>query len=62
MPIYVPYGDVQYLTGNAKFEQIYINAATLPSGQTLALNLIGTNTSSLQYVFSGGFTVASGQP
>ncbi len=28
MPIYVPYGDVQYLAGNAKFEQIYINAAT----------------------------------
>jgi uncharacterized protein YlbG (UPF0298 family) len=61
MPIYVPYGDVQYLAGNAKFEQIYINAGTLPSGQTLALNLIGTNTSSLEYVFStGGFTIASG--
>ena len=60
MPIYVPYGDVQYLAGNVKFEQVYINANTLPAGQTLALNQIGTNTSSLQYVFSGGFTIASG--
>jgi uncharacterized protein YlbG (UPF0298 family) len=60
MSIYVPYGDVQYLAGNAKFQQVYINANTLPSGQTLALNQIGTNTSSLQYVFSGGFTIASG--
>ena len=60
MPVYVPYGDVQYLAGNVKFEQVYINANTLPAGQTLALNQIGTNTSSLQYVFPGGFTIASG--
>ena len=60
LPIYVPYGDVQYLAGNVKFEQVYINANTLPAGQTLALDQIGTNTSSLQYVFSGGFTIASG--
>ena len=60
LPVYVPYGDVQYLAGNVKFEQVYINANTLPAGQTLALNQIGTNTSSLQYVFPGGFTIASG--
>ena len=60
MSVYVPYGDVQYLAGNVKFEQVYINANTMPAGQTLALNPIGTNTSSLQYVFSGGFTIASG--
>ena len=35
MPVYVPYGDVQYLADNAKFQQIDINAATLPAG-TLA--------------------------
>ena len=32
LPIYVPYGDVQYLADNAKFEQININGATLSSG------------------------------
>ena len=59
MPIYVPYGDVQYLGNNAKFQQININAGTLASG-TLNLDLIGTNTSGLSYAFPGGFTVASG--
>ena len=59
LPIYVPYGDVQYLANNAKFEQININGATLSSG-TLDLNAIGTNTGSLSYAFPGGFTVASG--
>ncbi len=59
MPIFVPGGDVQYLSANARFGDININAATLGSG-TLALNLIGTNTSSLRYVFNGGFTVGSG--
>ena len=29
MPIYVPYGDVQYLGNNASFQQIDINAGTL---------------------------------
>ena len=59
LPIYVPYGDVQYLGNNAKFEQININGATLSSG-TLDLNAIGTNTGSLSYAFPSGFTVASG--
>src|SRR5262249_62175755 len=59
LPIYVPYNDVQYLGDNASFEQIEINAGTLPGG-TLALNLMGTSTSNLSYVFYQGFTVASG--
>ena len=59
MPIYVPFGDVQYLGNNTSFQQIEINAGTLASG-TLNLNLIGTNTSKLSYIFPGGFTVASG--
>jgi hypothetical protein len=58
LPIYVPYGDIQYLANNTSFQQININAATLASG-TLNLNLIGTNTSNLSYSFPGGFTVAS---
>ncbi len=59
MPIYVPYGDVQYLGGNTSFDQIEINADTISSG-TLALNQIGTNTTNLSYVFDQGFTIASG--
>jgi hypothetical protein len=66
MPIYVPYGDVQYLGNNAAFNAININAATLPTGQALALNRIGTNASNLSYVFPGdptthnALTIASG--
>ena len=60
VPIYVPYNDIQYLGGNANFNDIEINAGSLSSGQSLNLDQIGTNTSSLQYVFSGGFTMASG--
>ena len=60
-PVYVPYGDIQYLGDNASFELIWINAGTLASG-TLDLNLIGTNTSGLGYVFPGGFTVALREP
>ena len=33
MPIYVPYGDVQYLAGNVEFEQVYINATRCPPGR-----------------------------
>jgi hypothetical protein len=58
-PIYVPYGDVRYLSDNAKFETININNATLSSG-TLDLNVIGTDASSLSYAFPSGFTVATG--
>ena len=59
LPIYVPYGAVQYLADNATFEQININGATLSSG-TVDLNAIGTNTGSLSYAFPSGITVASG--
>ena len=59
LPIYVPFGDVQYLSGNTSFEQIEIGSGTITSG-TLALNLIGTNTTNLSYIFYQGFTVQSG--
>ncbi len=58
MPIYVPYTLVPSLAGNASFDQVYIAAGTISSG-TLALNLIGNN-SSMTYVFDAGFTVAAG--
>src|SRR4029077_7212100 len=45
---------------NVSFNQIDINAGTLPSGNELDLNLIGANTTNLSYNFPGGFTVASG--
>jgi hypothetical protein len=61
LPIYVPYTDVQYLANNASFEAIEIEPASLPSGQTLALNAIGTATkANLYYNFYQGFTVAAG--
>jgi hypothetical protein len=59
MPIDVPYNDVQYLGGNANFNQVNINAGTITGG-TLDLDLIGTSTAGLSYAFPGGFTVASG--
>ncbi len=58
LPIYVPYTLVPSLAGNASFDQVYIAAGTISSG-TLALNLIGNN-SSMTYVFDAGFTVAAG--
>ena len=45
---------------NVSFDQIEIDSGTLPSGNELDLNLIGTNTTNLSYIFPGGFTVASG--
>ena len=65
LPIYVTYNDVALLSGtgnnNQSFEQINIDPATLPSGQSLALNEIGTgSTANLSYAFQSGFTVASG--
>ena len=66
-PLYLPITDVPLLsaagggTDNKSFQDIDIFAGTLSSGQTLALNAIGTvSTASLRYVFPGGFTVASG--
>ena len=40
------------------FDQIEIESGTLSSGE-LDLNLIGTDTTNLSYVFPGGFTVGS---
>ena len=56
--ISVPYNDVQYLSNNASFHAIDINAGSIDSG-TLALNRIGSP-ANLSYVFPGNFTVAPG--
>ena len=58
-PVSLPYNDVQYLANNATFDDVEINPGTLPS-DTLSLDQIGTNSSSLRYDFLSGFTVASG--
>ena len=62
LPLFVPYNDVASLAAgnNVSFDQIEIDSGTLPSGNELDLNLIGTNTANLSYIFPGGFTVASG--
>ena len=65
LPSYIPAIDVQYLSGtgsnNLQFQGIYIQPDTLTSGQTVALNAIGTqNTTNLRYVFPGNFTVNQG--
>ena len=56
---------MQYLSGtgsnNAQFQDIDILAGSVASGQTLALNAIGTaTTANLRYVFTGNFTVSGG--
>ncbi len=60
MPIIVPYNVVQNLTGNVSFEQVEIAAGVLPINHTLSLDMIGTNTTNLLYVFPSGFQVAMG--
>ena len=62
VPLIVPYNDVASLAAgnNVSFDQIEISSATLPSGNELDLDLIGTNTANLSYVFPNGFTVGSG--
>ena len=59
MPIFVPYIDIPLLGNSSSFDDIDINAATISAG-TLSLNVIGTNTSTLRYVFPASFTVAPG--
>ncbi len=64
-PLYIPAIDVQYLSGtgnnNLRFQAIEIQADTIVSGETLALNAIGTQTTAnLRYVFPGGLTVDQG--
>ena len=64
LPLYIPAIDVQYLSGtsnNLQFQTIYIQPDTLANGQSVALNMIGTqNTSNLRYVFPGNFTINQG--
>ena len=59
LPLFVPYTDVSSLAAgsNVSFHQIEIDSGTLPSGNELDLNSIGTNTSNLIYIFPGGFTI-----
>ena len=66
LTIYVPYTVIPFLSAagggsdNVRFQDIYINTATLPSG-SLDLRAIGTETTAnLSYVFNGNFTVAAG--
>jgi Bacterial Ig-like domain (group 3) len=65
LPLFLPAADVQDLSGagsnNLSFQDIDILAGSIGSGQTLALNSIGTaTTANLRYVFSGAFTVGAG--
>ena len=62
VPLFVPYDDVASLAAgnNVSFDQIEIGAATLPSGNELDLDSIGTKTANLSYIFPNGFTVGSG--
>ena len=63
LPIYVPALDLPLLTSNQSFQDVYLSylGGSLGSGQSLALNLIGTqSTSNLFYIFPSGFTVNSG--
>ncbi|HLN27482.1 MAG TPA: DUF4214 domain-containing protein [Gemmataceae bacterium] len=63
-PLWLPEGEVQYLSGtnsnNQQFQNIDILAGNVPAGQTIALNAIGASTANLTYVFPGAFTVGSG--
>ncbi len=60
-PLYIPAIDVQYLANNLRFQSINVQADTIVSGETLALNSIGTQTTTnLRYVFPGGLTVNQG--
>ena len=63
LPIYVPALDLPLLTSNQSFQDVYLSylGGSLGSGQSLALNLIGTqSTADLLYIFPSGFTVNSG--
>ena len=61
LPIYVPFQDIALLANNQSFQDVNIIAGTMASGQTLALDLIGTkSTANLVYIFSANFTVGTG--
>ena len=57
--ISVPYTLVPSLAGNTSFEEVAIENGTISSG-TLALNLLGTDTSTFYYEIPNGFTVGAG--
>ena len=65
-PLYIPAIDVQYLSApvgsnNLRFQGIYIQPDTLTTGESVALNAIGTQTASnLHYYFPGNFTINQG--
>ena len=64
-PLYIPVNDVQYLSGtgnsNLQFQDVELLAGNVPTGQTLALNAIGTaNTANLAYFLTGNLTVDAG--
>ena len=59
MTINVPYNLVPSLAGNTSFDEVAIENGTISSG-TLALNLLGTDTSTFYYEFPNSFTVAAG--
>ena len=66
LALYLPYTVIPLLAAasggsdNVRFQDIYINTGTLPSG-TLDLRAIGTETTAnLHYTFNGNFTVATG--
>ena len=58
LPIFVQYNNVASLANNVSFEQVNINAATLPANTTLNLNSLGSNTTNFTYNFPNGFTIA----
>ena len=61
LPVSLPALDIPMLANNLNFQAIEIFGGSLSSGQSLSLNLIGTaSTANLVYVFTGGFTVATG--
>ncbi len=64
-PLYLPLNDVPYLSGtgnnNAQFQNIYMLAGSVASGQTLALGAIGTVSNlNLKYFFAEAMTVSPG--
>ena len=59
LTINVPYNLVPSLAGNTSFDEVAIENGTISSG-TLALNLLGTDTSTFYYEFPNSFTVAAG--
>ncbi len=65
LPLFIPAIDLQYLSGSAnnnlRFKDIDIQPVNLTSGQSAALNAIGTQTTaSLRYIFPSNLTIGAG--